>query len=222
MKLLKVLIVILLLAGVAVIAYPHISKMFFDMKSAGQIESFECGEEYLELRSAFESYNKALVDSGQSELTGSDAYSTFPVNSAQYGVEDDMMGYIEVPSQKIKMPIYLGASEDNIKRGAGVMGYTSAPIGGQSTNCVIASHNVWNGALRFKNINQLNPGDVVYLTNLWEKLTYRVVEREIIEPDDVEAVYIREGEDLITLMTCDNYGPDGPDRCVVYCSRVQE
>lgn len=209
-----------LLAGVGFLLYPHASKVVFQIKSDKQIQQFEVGTHYQELYDAFSQYNTALATGGQSQLIDEHSYSSFPIDPVNYGVSKEMIGYIDIPSQDIRMGLYLGASKENIERGAGIMGYTSAPIGGPNTNTVIASHNVWNGALRFKNINKLSPGDLVYITNFWETLTYEVIESRIIEPDDVASIYIRPEEDLVTLMTCDNYGADGPDRCVVFCKRI--
>lgn len=216
-----VIIIVLILGGVGTLIYPHVSGWLFDRQTQGQIADFQVGGRYLELKEAFREYNEALALSGQGELSGKSAYSSFPVNPADYGVSEDMVGYIEIPSQDIRLGIYLGAGDENIARGAGIMGYTSAPIGGMDTNAVVASHNVWRGDLRFKRINRLNPGDKVYITNFWEKMTYSVVERRIIKPDDVASVLIRPGRDMVTLMTCDNYGPNGPDRCVVFCEREE-
>ena len=52
--------------------------------------------------------------------------------------------------------------------------------GGSDTNCVLAGHRGWNGAAYFLYINQLEPGDTVTVTNLWETLNYQVKETKVI------------------------------------------
>ena len=106
-------------------------------------------------------------------------------------------------------------------RGAAVMGETSAPVGGVSTNCVIAGHRGWRGADKFRHLDRLQPGDMVYVTNDWETLAYAVEEIQIIQPDDVGAVAIRPGEDLVTLLTCHPYASGGKYRYLVICRRVE-
>jgi sortase A len=118
----------------------------------------------------------------------------------------------------IKLPIYLGASEENMKKGAVHLTETSLPIGGKNTNCVIAAHRGFSGAPMFREIEKLKKGDKIYITNFWYKMTYQVVDIEIINPDDVEKVLIQKGRDLVTLSTCHPYRYNY-QRYIVYCER---
>ena len=104
--------------------------------------------------------------------------------------------------------------------GAAVMGQTSLPIGGSDTNCVLAGHRGWNGAAYFLYINQLEPGDTVTVTNLWETLNYQVKETRIIDPNDVEAILIQPGHELLTLLTCHPPASGGKQRYLVFCERT--
>ena len=73
----------------------------------------------------------------------------------------------------------------------------------------------------FRYIDKLKVGDAVYITNLWEQLTYRVSEIRIIDPHDVEEILIQPGRELLTLLTCHPYASGGRQRYVVYCERVE-
>lgn len=55
---------------------------------------------------------------------------------------------------------------------------------------VIAGHRGWRGADYFRHIDRLQAGDTVTLTNLWETLTYTVVDIQIIQPHEVEKIKI--------------------------------
>lgn len=92
-------------------------------------------------------------------------------------------------------------------------------IGGVNTNCVIAGHRGWYGADYFRHIDRLQAGDMVTVTNLWETLTYTVVDIQIIQPDQVNRIKIQPGRDLLTLITCHPYASGGRQRLVVYCER---
>ena len=118
------------------------------------------------------------------------------------------------------MPVYLGASDAHLAAGATVLGSTSAPIGGDSTNCVIAGHRGWRGADYFRHIDKLAVGDEVRITNLWETLTYTVADIQIIQPHEVDKIKIQQGRDLLTLLTCHPYASGGRQRYVVYCERT--
>ena len=135
------------------------------------------------------------------------------------GVEDEIIGVLEIPTLELVMPVYLGASDSHLAAGAAVLGNTSAPIGGMSTNCVIAGHRGWYGADYFRHIDRLQAGDMVTITNLWETLTYTVVDIQIIQPHEVEKIKIQPGRDLLTLITCHPYASGGRQRLVVYCER---
>ena len=119
------------------------------------------------------------------------------------------------------MPVYLGASDDHLAVGAAVLGNTSAPIGGDNPNCVIAGHRGWRGADYFRHIDKLAVGDTVKLTNLWETLTYTVADIQIIQPYEANKIKIQPNRDLLTLLTCHPYASGGRQRYVVYCERTE-
>ena len=123
---------------------------------------------------------------------------------------------------ELTMPVYLGASDTHLAAGAAVPGNTSAPIGGDNTNCVIAGHRGWKGADYFRHIDKLTVGDEVVITTLWETLTYTVADIQIIQPHEIERIKIQQGRDLLTLLTCHPYASGGKQRYVVYCERVTE
>ena len=68
----------------------------------------------------------------------------------------------------------------------------------------------------------IEPGDEVIITNLWETLQYRVAEIQIIQPNEVEQILIKPGQELVTLLTCHPYASGGRQRYLVICERVNE
>ena len=59
------------------------------------------------------------------------------------------------------------------------------------------------------------------VTTLWETLTYQVVEETVISPNDVDAIRIQPGRELLTLLTCHPPASGGKQRYLVICERVQ-
>lgn len=57
----------------------------------------------------------------------------------------------------------------------------------------------------FKRITELEIGDEIYITNLWETLVYKVVETKVIDLIDSQNIYIKTGRSLVTLSTCHPY-----------------
>ena len=167
-------------------------------------------------------YNEDIFREGQESLSNPTAYEKSSFRLSDYGLESEVFGVLSIPRLSLEMPIYLGASKQNMANGATVMGQTSLPIGGSNTNCVLAGHRGWNGAAYFLYINQLEKGDTVTVTNLWETLTYEVVGTRIISPNDVDATHIQLNRELLTLLTCHPPASGGKQRYLVFCERVQE
>ena len=178
-------------------------------------------EVHQDLREAMEAYNLQLSQ----DQTGLDSVSSYEapgLNLEDYGMgTDDAVGYVEIPAMDVTLPLYLGASRAHMNDGAAMLGQTSMPIGGNSTNCVIAAHRGWNGKAMFRDVELLQKGDLVYLTNLWETLTYQVTGVSIVWPDEMETVTVQSGQDMLTLLTCHPYLV-GDRRYLVYCQRVIE
>ena len=89
---------------------------------------------------------------------------------------------------------------------AGHIEWTSLPVGGESTHCVLSGHRGLPRAKLFTNLDQLEKGDTFMLRVLDETLTYEVDQILIVEPDQVEALAIEPGQDYCTLVTCTPYG----------------
>lgn len=176
---------------------------------------------YEDLFLDMQEYNRQLYVSHQAALDRREAYQASGFDLTEYGLSDQIFGVIRIPKMELEMPLYLGASDENMSNGAAVLAQTSIPIGGENTNAVIAGHRSWNGYKYFLDIELLEIGDEVYFTNIWSTLTYKVAEIKIIHPNDIEAILIQNGRDMITLLTCHPYGSGGLYRYLVFCERAE-
>ena len=220
-----VLAALLAVAGICVILWPVFTgqRLQADTDAAVQeflVERNEPEQQYPELLADLQAYNQRIYAEKQSGLVDLEACEVPAADLTAYGVEDEIIGVLEIPAMELTMPVYLGASDAHLAAGAAVLGNTSAPIGGDNTNCVIAGHRGWRGADYFRHIDRLAVGDTVTLTNLWETLTYTVADIQIIQPHEVEKIKIQQGRDLLTLLTCHPYASGGRERCVVYCEKL--
>ena len=215
------LAVALAVAGLCILLWPVVSghRLQADMSAAAQGFLEEARQSYPELLADLQGYNQRIYTERQAGLADAAACEEPAVLLRDCGVEDEIIGVLEIPTLELVMPVYLGASGAHLDAGAAVLGNTSAPIGGMSTNCVIAGHRGWHGADYFRHIDRLQVGDTVTITNLWETLTYTVVDIQIIQPHEAEKIKIQPGRDLLTLITCHPYASGGRQRLVVYCER---
>lgn len=165
-------------------------------------------------------YNRKLFQTRQEGIKGLESLEESCFQLSDYGITGEVFGVLSIPALDLEMPVYLGASSQNMALGAAQLGQTSVPVGGKNTNTVIAGHRGWNGADYFRYITELVPGDRITITNLWETLEYAVVGTRIISPDDVDAIKIQPEKDMITLFTCHPYASGGRQRYLVFCERI--
>lgn len=166
-------------------------------------------------------YNETLYKSGQSEISDAWTFKQEEFKLNGYDYKNNAVATITIPKMELKMPIYLGATKENMSRGIVNLGNTSLPVGGKNTNCVLAGHRGYRGAPFFRNIEDLQIGDEVIINNYWERLKYNVFEIKVIYPTESEQVLIQDGKDMITLITCHPYR-NNYQRYVVYCRRSDE
>lgn len=120
--------------------------------------------------------------------------------------EGDVLGYIEIPSINIKLPIYYGTSVDILKKGVGVLEGTSLPVGGENTHSVLSAHTGLANQKLFTDIDKLKDGDVFYLHILKKDLAYKVNQIKVVHPDEIDELKISDDKDYVTLLTCYPYG----------------
>ena len=226
-KLVRIIAIILLIVGIGFFTYPIALREAFDIQANKAIDQFDQLKTtnddnllYTELRRAMFEYNEKLYLSGQSGLIDQLSYEKPDFLLSDYGIDSDILGYITIPAIDIKLPIYNGASTENMAKGAAYLAHTSLPVGGENTNCVIAAHTRYKSIYMFKRITELNVGDKIYITNFWETLVYQVVETKVIDPNDSQNIYIKANRSLITLSTCHPY-PDNYQRYLVYAELVK-
>lgn len=165
-------------------------------------------------------YNENLKENQTELLTDSFSYVQPTINLTEYGIFNGIYGYVSAPAINMKLPIYLGASDENMSYGAGHLTYTSLPIGGEKTNTVLAGHTGYIGRIFFDNICNLQIGDEVSLTNYWYTIYYKVVETEVYKPNQSQAIFINDERDLLTMITCVSDGNGDFNRLYVICERI--
>lgn len=117
-----------------------------------------------------------------------------------------IMGYVEIPSIKVSLPIYHGVDEGILQVAIGHIEGSSLPVGGKGSHCVISGHRGLPSAKLFTDLDQLAEGDIFMLRVLDETLTYEVDQILIVEPDDMSALEFDGEKDYCTLVTCTPYG----------------
>lgn len=235
-----ILLIIVFVAGILFLIYPYINRVVTDKGISKNVKEFAAKTDtvlekpvnsnthddisaeqlYSQLWEDIQAYNEEIYTQGQSGLHSEHDYEIPSFTLADYGLESEIFAVLSVPALDLELPVYLGATDKNLKAGAAHMSQTSLPVGGENTNCVIAGHRGYNGAPYLRYIEKLSVGDVVTVKNLWETLTYEVVDILIVAPDDIEVIHIQKGRDLLTILTCHPYAGGGRQRYLVICERT--
>lgn len=207
-----ILLIVILLIGISIMAYPIVSTMYMERVQSkvhtqytDQI-SVQDSSLLDQIRESAYAYNQRLFAGEISIMT--------PEENGYYqemiipGV-NGAMGYINIPRLHIELPIYHGVGNDSLSTGCGHMPQSSLPVGGENTYAVISAHTGMASSKMFTDLPMLEPGDQFQLEVLGETLTYEIqsdADIQTVLPHEVQAIRIRPGEDLCTLVTCVPFG----------------
>ena len=115
-------------------------------------------------------------------------------------------GSIEIEKLDLFYAIVRGTASENLATGIGYMTMTDDL--GEVGNCALAGHRGGKNGIFFKNLDQLENGDVVTVTNLYgESFDYVVYDSFVVAPTDVWVLNDpNDGSRMLTLITCENSG----------------
>ena len=209
-KLINIFLILALVAGLSLLLYPTVSDYWNSLHASQAVASYDQAVKSMDEGK----YDELLQRAGQYNLDLFLRGSLFALTDEEredYNSQLDIdgsgvMGYIEIPTIKVSLPIYHGTSDDVLQVAVGHLEWSSLPVGGESTHCVLSGHRGLPSAKLFTNLDQLAEGDLFVIRTLDEVLTYEVDRILIVLPSEVQALAAEEGKDLCTLVTCTPYG----------------
>ena len=205
-----ILPILILLIGLSLMLYPSFADWWNSFHSSRAIASYVeqvaniDDAQYEELWDAARDYNQSLLHRPNDFLL-SDEQQEIYKSLLDFG-GNGIMGYIEIPMIDVMLPIYHGTEESVLQIAVGHLDWTSLPVGGAGSHCVLSGHRGLPSARLFTDLDKLKVGDVFMLHVLNEILTYEIDQILIVEPQDTDPLLIEPGKDLCTLITCTPYG----------------
>ena len=205
-----ILLILILLAGVSLLLYPTVSDYWNSFHQSRAIASYAeqvaniDDAQYEELWDAARDYNQSLLHR-PNDFILSDEQQEIYKSLLDIG-GNGIMGYIEIPVIDVMLPIYHGTKESVLQIAVGHLDWTSLPVGGAGSHCVLSGHRGLPSARLFTDLDKLKVGDVFMLHVLNEILTYEIDQILIVEPQDTDPLLIEPGKDLCTMITCTPYG----------------
>ncbi len=206
----NILLVVILLAGAAILLYPTFSDYWNSFHQSRAIASYS--DSVASLNEA--DYERIWQDAVayNTEMSGkSIPYTLSEEEWADYEAKlnfagNGIMGYIDIPKINVSLPIYHGTSESVLQIATGHIESSSLPVGGPSTHCIISGHRGLPSAKLFTDLDQMTEGDLFQLKILNEVMTYEVDQIRIVLPSELDTLGIIQGQDHCTLVTCTPYG----------------
>lgn len=209
-RVMTLLLVLALLAGLFLLLYPTVSDYWNSLHQTRTITSYAENvaqldrTEYEEMWAAAQRYNRTL--SKRENVFALTEEQKREYESLLNASDNGVMGIVEIPKIDCALPIYHGTDDAVLQIAVGHLEWSSLPVGGEGTHCVLSGHRGLPSARLFTNLDQLAVGDRFLLRVLDETLTYEVDQILIVEPQEVAALGITEGGDSCTLVTCTPYG----------------
>ena len=218
----------LIIAGILILLYPIVATKYNDYQLHQQAESYGRSVRDIDpptqrqqyIRAAHE-YNDWLAQQGHHAYPpqpGSPGFERYldTLNAPETG---GVIARLRIPSIGIDLPVFHTTAPSVLYGGAGHMFGSSLPVGGPGTNTVISAHTGMVNASMFDNLPRLKDGETVTIDVMGETLTYKVTGREVVKPEDYDAVTYEADKDKLTLITCTPYGIN-TDRLLVHAERV--
>ncbi|SES08436.1 class C sortase [Salipaludibacillus aurantiacus] len=201
---------LLLILGVLVLTYPHIAELINnhnlsrqsnDYLSKYEEPGYDSGQKLEEIRkcndrlySLANDFQDPFVDINNEGVTNCDLIS-----------DSEIFAVLEIPKLDLMLPIYLGASENNLSRGVSQVEGSSLPAGGENTHSLLAGHRGMATKEMFRHLDRLDLGDKFHIHLFDESLTYEINDTEVVYPWETDHLGIQDGKDLVTLFTCHPY-----------------
>lgn len=204
-----ILLVLIFVIGLSLLLYPTFSDYWNSFTQSQVIAVYDSAlaemepEDYSALFAAADAYNQSMrnVDFPLMYYDKVPGYEEL-LDVGGTGV----MGYITIPKIDIELPIRHGTSENTLSQTVGHIQGSSLPVGGESTHSVLSAHRGLPSARLFTDLDKMEEGDTFMITVLDRLLTYEVDQILIVEPQQVEELYVQDGKDYCTLVTCTPYG----------------
>lgn len=209
-KVINGLIVMAFAAGICLLLYPFVSNTLNVRSQSKAIHAYEAeienmkNEEMEQAWAEADRYNQELRENYNRWSLTENEKERYDALLNLSG--DGVMGYIEIPKIGCSLSIGHGTSEEVLETAIGHMEGSSLPVGGIGTHCALSGHRGLPSAKLFTDLDKLEEGDLFYVHVLGEKMTYKVNQIVVVEPDDMNELAIDPDRDYCTLVTCTPYG----------------
>lgn len=208
----RILTALAAIIGLLIIFYPNISDAWNTRRSQMLMTSYEETIGQIDdskkeeiLQNAYD-YNKTLIGKGVPDIFIKEEREPDPAYESLLNPSGDgVMGSVEIPCIRVKIPIWHYTDEETLQKGAGHLPGSSLPVGGEGSHSVITAHRGLQDKRLFTDLDRVKKGNLFYLRIMDETLAYEVDQILVVEPTETDALSVEEDKDYCTLLTCTPY-----------------
>ncbi|MBP5197990.1 MAG: class C sortase [Lachnospiraceae bacterium] len=207
----NLLLVLVFIAGLAILLYPNISDYVNQMNSSKAVSEYDetlaemTAAERSEMMMVADTYNTSL-STNQSRFVDMTNDELKEYNRTLNVGGDGMMCYLKIDKLGVNLPVYHGTTEEVLQKYVGHIEGTSLPTGGIGTHCGLSGHRGLPSAVLFTNLDRMEVGDEFSIFVLGEEHVYVVDQISTVLPSDMSPLAIDSTKDFCTLVTCTPYG----------------
>lgn len=188
---LRVLGIILLIVGVALIFNKQISNQMIRHNQQSTLNGLNKSKVTENLR------KKGMYDFSKVKSLG-----IAQATRSQVKKTSGAIGALAIPDVNMSLPIMLGMSDDAMSTGGGTM--RADQVMGKG-NYPLAGHYMTAKGILFSPLEDVKKGELIYLTNLNKVYVYRIYMKKIVDPTAVWLVDNTK-KNIVTLITCADGG----------------
>lgn len=185
----KWLAYLLIVAGIFTMAYPKAKSLYYSYQEEQLLEEWESASSDSLIQQSSEQLDDIFSEKNRPVKTQNSSHSTTSI-----------LGKLTINQIDLVIPILEGATQTNLKIGAGHLSGTS-PIG-ETGNAAIAAHRSYTYGKQFNRLPEVESGDLIQVETAQKKFTYKVTEKVLVKPTDLSVLQNNNNETMITLITC--------------------
>lgn len=210
----KKISIIMIILGIIIASYPFVDRAYTSYMQAQALSEWEgivtqeepeeaVSEDYLSLQEIFDEGIAAElgVDASVAEVEteNSDDEEVVAVSSDN-GDNRHMVGFLKIDKIDLKIPVLRGATDPNMKIGAGQIEGTTAV--GSIGNAALAAHRSHTFGRFFNRLDELERGDTITVSTQEGDYVYTVYKKHVVEPTDLTVLRKNNRDRVLTLVTC--------------------
>lgn len=161
-------------------------------------------EELLKKQNMSNEYNNKIADEKPIVSMGEQEFDTTQNTNSVFDFlkTGEVIGTLIIPKINVNLPMYDGLVDDNLQKGVVHLKDTSYPTGSINSHAVIAGHSGLTRAKILDDLDKIDIGDNFQVEYLNKTCNYEVIDKKVVLPSESESLKIRDGETLVTLVTC--------------------